>query len=96
MLAYTNGDIVTLIASLTAAIVAIINALKTSKVGAVAQAIHTEVKTINGLAIGQLADATETRRIEAISPEDRTLAEQHHVDVVPIPTPANPNPTSGE
>lgn len=44
---------------------------------------HKEVKTMNGLSIAQMADAGETRRVDAIEVADRTVAEQQHVDAEP-------------
>jgi hypothetical protein len=45
--------------------------------------VHEEVKTANALKLGELADATETRRVQNIPHEDRTQAEQEHIDAVP-------------
>lgn len=50
---------------------------------AVALQVHTEVKTMNGLRMGELADAAETRRVDAIPPGERTDAEAAHVLAVP-------------
>jgi hypothetical protein len=46
--------------------------------------VHQEVKTGNALKLGQLADATETRRIEDIEPSDRTEGERDHMRTVPL------------
>jgi hypothetical protein len=42
-------------------------------------AVHDEVKTINAQSIAQLADATETRRIEEIPVIDRSKMERSHM-----------------
>jgi len=43
--------------------------------------VRTEVQTINGRSLAQLADATEGRRIEAdVAIADRTESDQHYVD----------------
>jgi len=44
---------------------------------------HTEVKTLNGLTLAQMADAEETRRVDLIAPADRTAAEQRHLTAEP-------------
>jgi biopolymer transport protein ExbB/TolQ len=41
--------------------------------------LHGEVRTHNQLTIGQLADNTETRRIQEIPKEDRTAFEDAHL-----------------
>jgi len=48
-----------------------------------------EVKTKNSLSLGGLADNTETRRILAIPPEDRTRHEQDHLDTATDRLPAD-------
>lgn len=51
---------------------------------ALTEAVHTEVKSINGSTPTELLEATEGRRIEAdIEPDDRTHAEQAYVDRLP-------------
>ena len=53
--------------------------------------IHNEVKTINGLQLGQLADAAETRRITTDVPVvERTTAENQHVAATGPPDAAQP------
>lgn len=42
--------------------------------------IHNELRTLNGLTVGQMADADERRRIEAVVPDDRTDAEDEHME----------------
>jgi len=44
--------------------------------------IHAELRTMNDLTVGQMADAAETRRIESIPVEDRTSGEQEHLDAM--------------
>lgn len=43
------------------------------------EAIHEELRTLNGQTIGQMADADEGRRIEAIPEVDRTESEAKHL-----------------
>jgi hypothetical protein len=65
----------TLFASITTTAVAIITALRVGTV-------EREVKTMNELTIGQLAERGETRRIEGSVPEgDRTAQEARHVQM---------------
>ncbi len=45
--------------------------------------VHKEVKTSNALKLGELADDAETRRVEQITPEHRTDAEQVHIETIP-------------
>lgn len=68
----------TLVAALTAAIISIRNGQKSDR-------IHNEVKTMNELTIGQLGEATESRRIAKIPKADRTARETRHIegDVAP-------------
>ena len=87
---YTAGELVVLIGAIMAgvggwiaAIFAGLAAMRPGRAETTVAAVHEEVKTINGLALGQLADAAETRRIERIEPAARTSAEDHHVAVVP-------------
>lgn len=75
----TMPEYLTLIAAISTAIVAIVNAIKT-------QQVHSEVKTLNAKTIGVLAGETETRRIEAKPVETRTYDEVQHLhDVPPVP-----------
>lgn len=67
------GDILTLIAATSAAIVSIITAWNTTRV-------RHEVRTMNEQTIGQLAANQETRRIEVIPQADRTAREDRHMD----------------
>ena len=45
-------------------------------------AVKNEVKTANAQTIAQLADAIETRRIEAVSEPDWTTSEREHMDAL--------------
>lgn len=42
--------------------------------------VDEKVLTLNSMTIGQLADATETRRIDNIEEGDRTEGEQEHME----------------
>ena len=42
--------------------------------------VHDEVKTVNGLTLGDLADRAEGRRSEAVDAADRTRSEKHYVE----------------
>lgn len=55
--------------------------VRTGRVEKKVDAIHVEVKTINDQSIAQLADADETRRIEA-KDGSLTIGEAHHMDSV--------------
>ena len=74
----------TLIAALSSAVVAVITVLRVG-------AVKNEVKTMNELTLGQLGEATETRRIDEIPADERTARESRHVamtkDDVPRPPP---------
>lgn len=45
--------------------------------------VHEEVRTANGLRLGQLADKAETRAVDLIASADRTPAEAEHIEAVP-------------
>ena len=52
--------------------------------------VHNEVRTVNGLTLGNLADRNEGQRIlENVPPTQRTAAEQHYVEQLE-PRPAAP------
>lgn len=53
---------------------------KVDDVGTAVGEVHEEVKTANSQSIAQLADAVETRRIEKLSPKDRTNLEKSHLE----------------
>lgn len=68
----------------TALIIAALGIFVTSATAAwISVKTHKEVKTMNGLSMAQMADAAETRRVDAIKPTDRTVAEQQHIDAEP-------------
>lgn len=86
------GDLGVLIAALTVSVTTIIGAvfaglaaIRSGRAVAGVAQVQTEVKTLNGLALGQLADAAETRRIEAKPAADVTAAEAEHVALIPLP-----------
>lgn len=69
------------ISALVAAIAVLVTAIATPIVAVLLAKIHKEVKTANGITIGQYADRTEGRRIEAEVPvEDRTHKENLEVE----------------
>ena len=53
------------------------------EIKAAIEVVHNDVKTANALSLGQLADASETRRVDRIPPADRTSAEKDHLTAVP-------------
>lgn len=55
----------------------------TTEIKAAIEVVQREVRTSNGLKLGELAEDGETRRVEKIKPKDRTAAEADHLDVVP-------------
>lgn len=61
----------------------VFTAIQAYRNGKVVQQVHQEVRTLNETPIGQLAAATETRRVEALAHDDRTAREQRHVDEAP-------------
>lgn len=68
----------------TALVIAALGIFVTSTTAAwISVKTHKEVKTMNGLTMAQMADAGETRRIDAIASIDRTAAEQQHLDAEP-------------
>lgn len=86
---YSAGELVVLVGAITSGACAVIGAvfagmaaIRVKRVDAVASKIHEEVRTINGMALGQLADAAETRRIDHIDPPDRTRGEADHMATV--------------
>jgi len=52
--------------------------------------IRDQVVTLNGKTLGALADAVESRRVEAIAPDARTPVESEHLAVVPVDDGAPP------
>lgn len=90
--AYTAGDWVLIISSLGAVITGAIAAIYAGRAhnasisnGVNIEKVHGEVRTLNGLTMGRLADNAETRRIDTIPVADRTDEEKLHVAVVPDP-----------
>ena len=79
MIASLLGDV----AQLILAVATLVTALIAWSGRRISQQVRTEVKTMNGLTMAQMADAGETRRVDAIATEDRTTAEQRHVDAEP-------------
>lgn len=78
--------LVTAIAALVGAVASVISASIGRKNRDTIREVHTEVKTMNGVSMGALADNAETRRIEEKPKEKRTSADwQHLSDVPPIP-----------
>lgn len=45
--------------------------------------VYDEIRTADGLSMAQLADAVESRRVVDIPVDDRTVAEDVHLLVVP-------------
>lgn len=74
------ASILTAIASLITSIAVLISVL-INRQGI--KGIHDEVKTANSLTLAQLADRTETRRIDKIAKKDQTNDEKTHVREVP-------------
>lgn len=48
---------------------------------------HKELKTLNEGTVGTFTADAETRRVEAISHDERTAKEQRHLDEAPPPDP---------
>ncbi len=46
---------------------------------------HAQVTTLNGRTIGELADATETRRVGDIPTVERSPSEAQHIATIPLP-----------
>lgn len=89
--AYTSAELVTILGvffagmlSIVTAVFAGIAAMRAGRTITVAGQIHDEVKTMNGLRLGELADNSETRRVVDIPPGDRTTAEREHIIAVPL------------
>lgn len=49
--------------------------------------VHAQVVTLNAGTVGSFASDDETRRVAAIPHDDRTAAEQHHLESAPDPGP---------
>ena len=76
----STGDLVVLIASLTAAGVSLITAWNTTRVRGEVREVRHEVKTMNESTLGQLGAEAETRRIDHIAVRDRTPKESRHME----------------
>lgn len=97
--ALTSGEILTIIAAIVAGISSILgaifaglaslrikaHAIVTDSTRLIAADTNREVKTMNGQTIAELADASESRRIDEIRPAERTSAEDEHIATVPEP-----------
>lgn len=88
---YTAGEVTVLIAAVFSGIVSVVGAIYAGKAATAAKENHkslvqvqSEVQTLNGLKLGQLADNTESRRILALPPHARTDSDEEHVDIVGI------------
>lgn len=69
-----------LVAACGTALASVIGALAALLAAHRAGHIEREVRTMNELSLGQLGNAQETRRVEAIDPGDRTAQETRHLD----------------
>lgn len=47
------------------------------------RAVYDEIRTADGKSLAELADAVESRRVVEIPEEDRTVAEDVHLLVIP-------------
>jgi hypothetical protein len=95
---YTAAELVTIISVIMGGLVTIIGAVFAGWAAIKATAAHTairevagDVKTMNALSMGQLADAAETRRIMRVPASERTAAELEHLAAVP-PKPTGETP----
>lgn len=83
------GAVGVLITAIAGAVVSVITVLRLpARVEAIekgVQRVGHELATLNGSTVGQLADADETRRVEAIPVKDRTPGEAEHIAIVPPP-----------
>lgn len=71
------------VAALVGAVAALATAILTPVVLIYTVRVRNEVRTYNEKPMGRLAAEDETRRVEAIDHDDRTLMEQRHVDESP-------------
>jgi hypothetical protein len=95
---YTAAELVTIISVILGGVVTIVTAvfagwaaIKTTKTHTAIREVASDVKTMNALSMGQLADAAETRRIMRVPAEQRTTGELEHLVAVP-PTPTSETP----
>jgi hypothetical protein len=95
---YTAAELVTIISVILGGLVTIITAVfagwaavKTTKTHTAIREVANDVKTMNALSMGQLADAAETRRIMSVPLAERTTGELEHLAAVP-PTPTGETP----
>ena len=73
-----------IITSMTALVIACVALYVAVKIGNKVEVVDAKVSTKNAMSLGDLADATETRRIQDIDPVDRTRGETEHMhDVAP-------------
>lgn len=75
--------IATLVTALALLASTLLNAHRIKTVDTKIDEVHTEVKTANSLTIAQLADNTETRRIDKIPASRQTKEEKTHLAEVP-------------
>lgn len=72
------NDTISAIAQLVASVATLLTAVAVLRK---VEGVQREVKTLNGLTIGNLADRAEGRRIEAdVAPEDRTIEQARYAD----------------
>ncbi len=83
------GAIAAIIVAISGAIAQMVNSYilvrGQSKIAAKVDDVHHEVTTLNGKTIAVIADEGETRRIENIPEDDRSVADQAHLDAMPTP-----------
>ena len=72
--------IVAFIAAVPATIAAWGSYQNGKKIDAKTKEVLTEVKTANNKTLAQLADAVETRRIDAVPEGERTVSDQEHLE----------------
>ena len=73
-------DAVVVIGVLTSSVIAVIGAVFAGLASLWAKKGYGEVKTMNELTLGQLGEASETRRIMDKPEGDRTTRERRHTD----------------
>jgi hypothetical protein len=72
-------DLAVLVAAFGTAIASVIAAVAALVAARGTRQIKHEVRTMNEMTMGQYAEASETRRIEDIAPENRTAKEGRHM-----------------
>lgn len=82
-----DAETITAVASLIASLTATAAYLESRRNRRGLNRVEHEVTTLNGLTMANLADATETRRIEQVADDERTDRDRRHLRDIPPEVP---------